>query len=327
MDHWRRIEAAIAGQPTDRVPVALWRHFPVDDQDAGKLAERTLEWQRKWDFDLVKFMPSGTYSVEDWGAQSVYEPNFNGARTIAAAGVRRAADWRRLARLDPKKGVLGAQNEALARAAKELGGAVPILQTVFSPLTTARKLAGEALLEQLCSDPDAVEAGLRTITDTSIDFSLAALAAGAHGLFFATQLATTDVLSVAEYERFGKKFDLEVFSALKGKAKLNMLHLHGENVMFDLLAGYPVQMINWHDRLTAPSLEIALSKFKGIVVGGVEERELLVSGSGQAVRAQVRDAIAQTGGRRLVVGPGCVAAIAAPERNIRAVVEEARIPI
>ncbi len=327
MDHWSRIEGAIAGQPTDRVPVALWRHFPVDDQDVGKLAARTLEWQRKWDFDLVKFMPSGTYSVEDWGAQSVYEPNFNGARTIAAAGVQRAADWRRLARLDPKKGVLGAQNEALARAAKEMGGAVPILQTVFSPLTTARKLAGEALLEQLRSDPDAVEAGLRTITDTSIDFSLAALAAGAHGLFFATQLATADVLSVPEYQRFGVPYDLEVFKALEKKTRFSMLHLHGENVMFDLLAGYPVQMINWHDRLTAPSLEIALNKFKGIVVGGVEERELLVSGSGQAVRAQVRDAIAQTGGRRLVVGPGCVVAIAAPERNIRAVVEEARIPI
>jgi uroporphyrinogen decarboxylase len=85
-------------------------------------------------------------------------------------------------------------------------------------------------------------------------------------------------------------------------------------------------MINWHDRLTAPSLKNALGKFKGALVGGVEERGLLVSGSVHAVRAQVREAIAQTGGKRLMVGPGCVAAIAAPERNIRAVIEEAGIP-
>ena len=324
MDHWRRIEAAIAGEKTDRVPVALWRHFPVEDQDAGRLAALTLEWQRTWDFDLVKFMPSGTYSVEDWGAQSVYEPNFNGARTIAVPGVRQAADWRKLPRLDPAKGVLGAQNEALARAAKDLGGSVPILQTVFSPLTTARKLAGEALLEQLRSDPEAVEAGLRTITDTTIDFSLAALKAGAHGLFFATQLATTDVLSVSEYQRFGVRFDLEVFKSLEKKTRVNMLHLHGENVMFDLLAGYPVEMINWHDRLTAPSLKDALRRFKGALVGGVEERELLVKGGERAVRSQVREAIDQTGGRRLVVGPGCVAALAAPEQNFRAIIDEAR---
>lgn len=324
MDHWTRIEAAIAGHQTDRVPVSLWRHFPLDDQDPGRLAALTMEWQRAWDFDLVKFMPSGTYSVEDWGAKSVFEGAANGARAISDPGVKRAEDWRRLPRLDPRKGVLGAQNEALARAAKELRGSAPILQTVFSPLTAARKLAGEPLLEHLRSDSDAVEAGLRIITDTTIDFALAALEGGAHGLFFATQLATTDVLTVAEYQRFGVRFDLEVFKALEKKTRVNMLHVHGENIMFDLLAGYPVEMINWHDRLTAPSLKIALNKFKGAVVGGVEERELLVSGGEQALRAQVRDAIEQTGGRRLVVGPGCVAAIAAPEENIRLIIDEAR---
>src|SRR3990170_6368271 len=126
MDHWDRVNAAIAGGKADRVPVALWRHFPVDDQDPGILAARTLEWQKKWDFDLVKFMPSGTYSVEDWGAKSVFEGAANGARAISDPGVRRAGDWRALPRLDPRNGVLGAQNDALARAAKELRGSVPI---------------------------------------------------------------------------------------------------------------------------------------------------------------------------------------------------------
>jgi uroporphyrinogen decarboxylase len=324
VDHWNRIQAAIEGGRADRVPVALWRHFPLDDQDPGRLAELTLRYQRDWDCDLVKFMPSGTYSVEDWGAKSVYEPTFNGARSITVPGVRRAEDWLRLPRLDPKKGVLGAQNEALARAAAELHGSVPILQTVFSPLTTARKLAGEALLEQLRSEPEAVEAGLRVITDTTIAFAEEALKAGAHGIFFATQLATTEVLTEEEYRRFGMRFDLEFFGSIREKTRLNMLHIHGESIMFGLLSDYPVEMINWHDRLTAPTLKAALGKFKGAVVGGVEERELLVSGGEAAVRAQVRDAIAQTGGRRLVVGPGCVAAIAAPEHNIRAVFDEAR---
>jgi uroporphyrinogen decarboxylase len=94
--------------------------------------------------------------------------------------------------------------------------------------------------------------------------------------------------------------------------------------MFDALADYPVDMVNWHDRLTAPGLAAAAPKVRGALVGGVEERGLLVSGSEAEVRAQARDAIAQTGGRRLILGPGCVAALAAPERNIRAVIEEAR---
>ena len=327
MDHWARIEAAVAGRAVDRIPVALWRHFPHDDQDPGKLAARTLEWQRAWDFDLVKFMPSGTYGVEDWGAKTAYDGAANGARAITQTGIRDAADWRRLKPLDPAKGVLGEQNAALALAAKELGGAVPILQTVFSPLTSARKLRGEGLLDDLRKDPESANAGLRTIAEVTIEFSLAALKAGAHGLFFATQLATTDVLSVSEYEKFGVSFDLMVLNAVKGKTRINMLHFHGRNVMFDLLADYPVEIVNWHDRLTAPTLAEGLAKVKGAVIGGVEESKFIVSASPAEVRAQVRDTIVQTGGRRTVIGPGCVVAVAAPEANIRAVVEEARKPV
>jgi len=324
MDHWQRIEAAIAGTETDRVPVALWRHFPVDDQDPGKLAAHTLAYQRAWDFDLVKFMPSGTYGIEDWGAKTAFEGAENGARVVKQVGLQEPGDWLRLAKLDVRKGVYGAQNAALATAAKELKGTAPILQTVFSPLTTARKLAGEATLQHLRQHPEALEAGLKTITEVTIAFGEEALKAGAHGFFFATQLATTDVLTPAEYDRFGKRWDLEFFAAFKGRTRVDMLHLHGMNPMFDALAGYPVGLVNWHDRLTAPTLKAGAGRFKGAVVGGVEELGLLVKGSEAEVRAQVRDAIAQTGGRRLLVGPGCVAGIAAPEQNIRAVIEEAR---
>lgn len=324
MDHWQRIEAAISGGATDRVPVALWRHFPVDDQDPGKLAAHTLAYQRAWDSDLVKFMPSGTYGIEDWGAKTAFEGAENGARVVKQVGLQEPGDWRRLAKLDVRKGVYGAQNAALAAAAKELKGTAPILQTVFSPLTTARKLAGESTLQHLRQHPDALEAGLKTITEVTIAFGEEALKAGAHGFFFATQLATADVLTPAEYDRFGKRWDLEFFAAFKGRTRVDMLHLHGMNPMFDELAGYPVGLVNWHDRLTAPTLKAGAGRFKGAVVGGVEELGLLVKGSEAEVRAQVRDAIAQTGGRRLLVGPGCVAGIAAPEQNIRAVIEEAR---
>jgi len=324
VDHWQRIEAAIAGAATDRLPVALWRHFPVDDQDPGKLAAHTLAWQRAWDFDLVKFMPSGTYGIEDWGAKTAYEGAENGARVVKQVGLNRPEDWRHLPKLDVRKGVYGAQNAALAAAAKELKGSAPILQTVFSPLTTARKLAGEAALQHLRQHSDALEAGLKTITEVTIAFGEEALKAGAHGFFFATQLATADVLAPSQYERFGKRWDLEFFDAFKGRTRVDMLHLHGMNPMFDELAGYPVGLVNWHDRLTTPTLGMAAGRFKGALVGGVEELGLLVKGSEAELRAQVRDAISQTGGRRLLVGPGCVAGIAAPELNIRAVIDEAR---
>jgi len=324
MDHWQRIAAAAAGEPVDRLPISLWRHFPEDDLDPAKLAGSTVSWQRKWDFDLVKFMPSGTYGVEDWGAVTAYQGAANGARAVVRTGLARAEDWPRLARLDPRKGVLGQQVEALRLAARELGGGAPILQTIFSPLTTARKLAGDRVFADMRRAPEALEAGLRIIADATIEFALASLEAGAHGFFLATQCASYRVATEAEYARFGKRYDLEIFAALKGKTRLDLLHIHGEDVMFDLLADYPVSLVNWHDRLTAPTLRDALTRFPKLLVGGIEENRTLAGGPAEAIRAEVRDAIAQTGGRRLMVGPGCVLLVATPEAHIRAAVDAAR---
>jgi uroporphyrinogen decarboxylase len=36
--HKERLQACINGQTTDRPPIALWRHFPVDDQTPETLA-------------------------------------------------------------------------------------------------------------------------------------------------------------------------------------------------------------------------------------------------------------------------------------------------
>lgn len=324
MDHWQRIEAAIAGESVDRPPVSLWRHFPVDDLEPDKLAGHMVAWQRRWDFDVVKFMPPGTYSVEDWGAVSVYDGQPNGARRVARPRVTRVEDWLAIGDVDVRTGSYGRQNAALATTAKALGGTVPILQTIFSPLTTARKLSTERLFADLRCRSDALLAALRAITDVTIRFALDALDAGAHGMFFASQLATFRLLSQAEYERFGKAFDLEVFDALAGKARMNMLHVHGEDIMFDLLATYPADMLNWHDRTAGPDLRRGLAGFPKMAVGGIDEHGTLMQNDLGAVAREIRDAVVQTGGRRLMLGPGCVVPIAVSDDAITAVVDAVR---
>jgi uroporphyrinogen decarboxylase len=326
MNHWQRIEAAIAGEATDVVPVALWRHFPGDDLDPDRLAAHMLAWQRRWDFDLVKFMPPGTYGVVDWGAGTEYRGNAIGTREVVAPAVERTEDWARIGPLDHRAGSWGRQNDALRTTARALGGAVPILQTVFSPLTTARKLATDRLFADLRCHPDALHRALRAITDVTIAFALDALDAGAHGIFLATQLATWRLLATDEYRQFGKAYDLEILRALAGRSRLNMLHAHGDDVMFDLLADYPVEMLNWHDRLTPPAIAAAATRFPRLLVGGLNEHGTLLSGGPDAIRAEVADAICQSGGRRLMIGPGCVLPIATRERSIQAVVDAVRNP-
>jgi len=86
-----------------------------------------------------------------------------------------------------------------------------------------------------------------------------------------------------------------------------MLHLHGDVPMFDLVADYPVQAINWHDRETEPDLVAGKSKFKGNRVRRVGPMDPVHNGAPSEVRNQARDAIERTNGRRFILSTGCVA--------------------
>ncbi len=319
MTRWERVRAAVKGQETDRPCVALWKHFPVDDMTPQGLANCALGFQRRYDWDLVKFTPTGTYGVMDWGAETVWQPNNMGVRTVTKFGLTDPATWPSLPLLDVTRGQYGAANQALAITAQALKDEVPLVQTVFSPLTTARKLAGDRIFTDLRTNPALFKAGLEIITEVTIRFAEEAVKAGAHGLFFATQNATYRVVNEAEYCEFGEYYDRKILEALRPKSEFIIVHIHGEDTMFDLLTRYPVDMANWHDRITAPSIREARAKFGGMLLGGIDEWHTLVTGTKAEIEAQVKEAVAQANGRGIMIAPGCVVPGHAPEENLMVV--------
>ena len=102
-------------------------------------------------------------------------------------------------------------------------------------------------------------------------------------------------------------------------AEIILLHIHGERIMFEQLTDYPVNVINWHDRKTHPTLAEARELYSGTIAGGVDSMETIGGASPEKVVAEVRDAIAQTKGHRHIVTAGCVIPIDAPDANLRAV--------
>jgi uroporphyrinogen decarboxylase len=322
MNKRERLEAAIAGQSVDRIPVALWRHFPGDDQSPADLAAATIAFQRRWDFDFVKVTPASSFQIKDWGVQDVWAGNIEGTREYTHHPIGQASDWRGLRPLDARAGALGEQLQCLKMIVEALAE-VPVIQTVFSPLAQMKNLAGERLLIDLRQNMTAFKAGLETITQSILNFVHAIAATGAAGIFYAEQHATANLLSESEFVEFGREYDLRVLEATKS-FWLNVMHIHGDNVYFDAVADYPMQVWNWHDRETGPSLKEGLAKIKGAACGGIARDMVMLCGQPEAVRQQVEDAIAQTNGRRYIVGTGCVTMIPTPEVNIRTAIECAK---
>jgi len=320
-----RVMAALARQPVDRPPVSFWRHVPTVDHTAGGLAEAMLAWQRRWDLDFIKVMSSGVYCVEDWGCTVAYTGSPNGAKQCTEHAVKTAADWARIKPLDPGSGALGRELEALRLIVAGKTDDVPVLPTVFSPLTIARKLAGDRLSEDIRTSPKAILEALEAITETLVRYGAALTEAGADGVFFATQTGSPDVMGRDDKMQFGLLYARRVLESLTGKSAFTLLHIHGKGIYFDDLVGaLSVHAVNWHDRLTPPGLADAQRRFAGAVVGGLNEGVTLREGPIEAIVAEVDDAIQQTGGRGVMVAPGCVLPLDVPDEHLEAVVATAK---
>lgn len=319
MNKRERVEAAIAGDSVDRIPVALWRHFPGDDQNPADLAAATIAFQRRWDFDFVKVTPASSFQIKEWGVTDEWQGNIEGTRQYTQRPIRQASDWRALKALDTRAGALGEQLKCL-RLIVEALPAAPVIQTVFSPLAQMKNLGGERLLIDLRQNTADFKAALEVITQSTLAFVRAIASTGAAGIFYAVQHATSNLLSAAEFAEFGREYDLRILEATQG-CWLNVLHLHGDHVYFDAVADYPLQVWNWHDRETGPSLTEGLARIQGAACGGIARDSVMLCGQPAAVRQQVTEAIAQTKGRRYIVGTGCVTMIPTPEVNIRTAIE------
>ena len=110
MNRRERIAAALVGKETDRLPFSLWRHFPNLDHHPRKLAELSLEYQRKYDLDFIKFTPYGMLATIDWGVKLKFFPGFDQATVAAEPAIRSEDDW---LNLEPYTGTDGEYLHAL----------------------------------------------------------------------------------------------------------------------------------------------------------------------------------------------------------------------
>ena len=201
---------------------------------------------------------------------------------------------------------------------KNLAPDTPLIQTIFSPLSQAKNLVGRNNLPiHVRKYPEAVAYGLDQIVETTLRFIDEIKKIHLDGIFFAVQHAQYHIFSVDQFMNFGKKYDLRIFSQLSN-FWLNVLHIHGTDVMFDYVLDYPTQIINWHDRQAKPNIAEAISRFDGVVCGGLSQWDTMVKGTPDQVHREAKEILEITNHKKFVLGTGCVVPIIAPHGNLKA---------
>lgn len=302
-----RIEAAIALRKPDRMPFSMWMHFPNHDRSPRRLAEMSLYYQRELDLDFVKYMPYGLFSTVDYGLKLKIFPGFYDAPVAESPLVVKPADWDIVKSVSGMEGEYAVVLESQRLFLKEAAD-VPLIQTVFSPLTTALKITSEGtLIEHIRNHPAKVREALEKITETTILWARAVVDGGAAGVFMASQMSLKTQLTVEEHREFVVKYDLAILDAIKDKAWFNVYHMHGKGAWFDEFKDYPVHAFNWHDRDDGPSHTEARAMIPGkCFCGGLAHLSTAHNGTDAEVKASVEDAWKALDGKGVIYTPGCV---------------------
>jgi uroporphyrinogen decarboxylase len=302
-----RVMAALGGGEVDRTPLSFWLHNFATENSADGLAAETLRLARTFDWDFLKPQSRAQCFAEMWGL--TYRPSGERATsyTVTRHPIASAPDLARLRPADPATGALGEQLDALRAIRAAVGPDVPIIWTVFAPLMVLPFLlpGGRAqALDLLRSEPKAVEAALEAMADTLAAYARASLAAGADGLFYATNVATGDLLSGAECRRFQRPYDLRILHAVAA-APFNLLHVCGTGILFEEFVDYPATAWSWATVPENPSLSEVHRRTGRAVVGGLPAKPSIASTTAEVLAERARAAVGEMKGRWLLVGPDC----------------------
>lgn len=303
MSKKERVFCSLRSEAVDRPPFSFWYHFGLQHGPGSAHAEAQISFFEAYDLDFLKVMNDYPY------------PMPSGLEVLADE-----EDWKKVEPLNSSDQSWREQLTALSIINDAIGNEAPFIDTIFSPWTIARRLAGSnGLIHPRSRFPETLLSAMDNIAATLASYAAAAVGRGASGIFLSVSAATDDVMSPEDYAVWCRPFDLKVLSAVQ-LAPFNVLHIHGKNIHFDSLLDYPVSALNWSHHRTAPSLAEGRTRWRKPVLGGIDETAVSHM-SVLEIRRQVTEAVSTTWNSGLLVAPGCSVPTDTPTRNLRAVKE------
>ena len=147
-ERYERVMKAIHRDVPDRVPWALWGHFPATpflqyyswekaNRDGQELAKAHIALLNELDYkmDLLKVTPFFRYMAYRWGSKFRFINNEEKEETVEVI-VKEPKDWKKLWVLDPKK-ELRENMRSVSILSRDIGRRMPFMYSIASPINQA----------------------------------------------------------------------------------------------------------------------------------------------------------------------------------------------
>ena len=316
MNKRERVAAAFRGEPTDHVPVCMWKHVPPAFwADDGRFADCQARFLEETDVDFMKL--SGD--------------KYFGWPSPALEGIGRAEDLLKLRRLGPDHPWIRGQIDRTSRVVRALGGGCPVIYLVFVPLSCIRLRIGYPMMMKLIREnPEAMKQACAVVAE---DLKLLVQGlieeAGVDGIFYSVQNGEENRFTYAEYRNWVTPGDREVLDFANRLSGMNAIHFCAwEEVpnRLSVWADYRAPVVSWSRAFDIPDIGEAKKTFGCTVWGGFDNRPgtLLYTADRAEIERETAALIAQGGRQGYILGADCSIHGELPEERIRWVVEAAR---
>ena len=295
------------GKAQTYIPAAFFLHFDPSCHFGQAAVDRHLEFVRATGMDFVKIQ---------------YERGFP-----RLPAVRTAGDWTAMPRYD--EAFFAPQLEAVEGIVKAVKGEALVVVTLYSPFMCAAHAVGEDnVLRHLREDPGPVLAGMEIVAASLMTFVRACIRLGVDGFYHSTQGGERGRLADrALFDTFVRPFDLLVMREAERACPFNILHICdyvGEYDDLSRFCDYPGHVVSCPLSVGGRPLPLteAYRLFGRPVMGGLDRRGVIATGSAAAIRAAAEAALRQAPDR-FILGADCTVPAGTPWANLRTAIAAA----
>lgn len=334
MNAAERIKRILETGQVDRVPVSGWMHLPLLDRNAEKFANALIHETDDARFDFLKVMSNAYCMAEAYGAGIDFSDDATKwQRSFFSYPIVDAETLSRIPVLGAENSVFQREKRLIQLLNQHYGGTMPIIATVFSPVTWLKYMADQSVcsvqyfMENYKSELHKFCEHIFESICNQLD-----MLAGIDGIFLASQYCSKDSIEKKLFEEFCVPYEKAILDHVKSKTWFNILHIHGtQDLYFKEILDYDVQALNWENCPQGRrcgegimSLTEAHQITDKILICGVD-REKDFQGTYEQVAnrmaQRLNESLKECNGERFIFCPGCGIPVGTEMEKLKAMAE------
>lgn len=334
-----RVQAVLRGEIPDRLPVipqgfmfsmrTAGYEIGQVNRDPAKMAEAHRISQEKYGYDGCVIDVDDATLAEACGAKVIFRENDVAMVDEHHPVLEDLRDIDDLQLPDPMKdGRICQWLETVQRLKEMVGDHVFIMgradQGPFSLLSLLRGTQ-DFMMDLLEEEPEVIHHALEWVTEAHARFARAQLMAGADATSMGDAYASADLISSKLYREFAYPYEKQVVEKIQDLNLPYSIHICGNasSIIEDMgRTGAKILEIDWK---TDMGLARRAVPDNVVLMGNIDPSDPMCIGTPEKVKSQIKDMIAKTKGRGLIISSGCALGANTKPENMEAMVESAKL--